>query len=180
MPALFTVFGASTDHGRAVVDALLMTSQYTVRAVVTSPTDIDGAEVICMTSPCNDVIDRAVAGADICYVSTRTDFTASDCAANELNEGKTIADACLRHSTHHVILTTQLSPRDAVALPARHCDVKAQIEKYVTSLRLPVTCVELPFLYESLYSTFPPEEFVRGSYRLGKQLGASQSKENHS
>ena len=91
----------------------------------------------------------------------------------EFEQGKNLIDAVADSGVQHFVYST-LPPANKIIggkLPAPHLDLKAQIEEYARSKKLPATFVSVAFYYENFTTFFPPQPQEDGSFTFGFPQG---------
>ena len=175
---LITVFGATGQQGGPVAHALL-SNGFAVRAVTRNPDSEKslslkkaGAEVFKGDLEDRSTIDAAIAGAYGVFLVTdywglfqrlRVDSLAE---AEEIAQGKAVADACVRAGVKHVVYSGLQEAKNTVNHPVPHLDGKALVEKYLNEIGLPNTPVHYPFYYENFIAFFKPELQSDGTYTI--------------
>lgn len=97
---------------------------------------------------------KALEGAQGCFAQTFSDLSCASGYDNELAQGKAISDACAAARVRQVVYSSQASVITIMGLRAKHMDAKAETEKYMRHLRLPLTTVVVPCHFEALLT--PP------------------------
>ncbi|GFN73547.1 nmra-like family domain-containing protein 1 [Plakobranchus ocellatus] len=95
-------------------------------------------------------------GAFACFVNTATDLDDPNCLDTEIAQGSLIADYCKSEGVQHVVFSSQLHSQNICSIMARHLVAKAEIEKYMRDLGLPLTCLIMPVYYENILDTLRP------------------------
>ncbi|MGD8922878.1 MAG: NmrA/HSCARG family protein [Candidatus Zixiibacteriota bacterium] len=91
----------------------------------------------------------------------------------EFEQGKNLIDAVADSDVQHFVYST-LPPANKISggkLPAPHLDLKAQLEEYARSKKLPATFVSVAFYYENFTTFFPPQPQEDGSFAFGFPQG---------
>ena len=150
--------------------ALSRDSNFSVRAVIDSQEDpVTTIPTHCETARANldDLasVRNAVKGAYGAFLVTTSDHTDGGKQV-EVRQGKNLADASAREGLQHVLYCTQLSVVNTVGMHARHMDAKADIEKYMKSLDLPLTSLIVPCCYEGLLTVWKPHPTATNSYEF--------------
>ncbi|CAG5135661.1 unnamed protein product [Candidula unifasciata] len=125
--------------------------------------------------PC-DLRDRAqlqkiLSGAHACFLSTSTNFDDPDCVEKEITQGCLVADVCKSEHVRHVIFISQLHSNNICKIMARHLVAKAEIERYMRHLDLPLTCLILPVYYQDLCGFLRPKTSDGFSYDIEIPMG---------
>ncbi|CAL1544457.1 unnamed protein product [Lymnaea stagnalis] len=172
------VFGVNGRQGGAVATALAQSGQYCVRGIATdaqSSTSQElreaGVDVVNLDLNDRDGVQNALRSADACFITTTTDFDDPNCLDTEIAQGCLMADHCLTAKVQHVIFSTQLHSYNVCSLMARHLVAKAEIEKYMRDLGLPLTCLIVPVCYESVFDLFRPKSRDAKQYDIEIPMG---------
>ena len=174
---LITVFGATGQQGGAVARALL-TSGFAVRAVTRNPDSekalaLEKAGAVLFKGDLADrsTIDGAVAGSygvflvtDYFSIFHQLHDDSLNAEAEEIAQGKAVADACLRAGVKHVVYSGLPGAKDIVHHRVPHLDGKAVVESYLDEVGLPNTSVRYPFYYENFTSDTKGEPQPDGTY----------------
>ena len=162
---LISVFGATGQQGGAVARALLGKGGFVVRAITRNPDSEkalalkkSGAEIVKGDLEDKSTLDAAVAGSyGVFLVTNYWDLLArlknADLAqAEEIAQGKAVADACLRAGVKHVVFSGLQEAKDAIGHLVPHFDTKALVERYLDEIGLPNTCVRYAAYYDNFTS----------------------------
>ncbi|XP_045201225.2 nmrA-like family domain-containing protein 1 isoform X2 [Mercenaria mercenaria] len=180
MPKTITVFGATGHQGGAVARALAADSNnFIVRGITrdvqqeVKVDDLKAAGVTVIQCDLDNVnsIRMALNDADGCFIVTYTDFTEPDCIEKEKQRGRNIADACALAGVPHVIYSTQLHTTRVKGIQVRHLVAKAEIEEYMKSKCLPMTCFLVPCYYENFFDILKPRRVDRNTFVLEIPMG---------
>lgn len=180
MPKTITVFGATGHQGGAVARALARDTQnFVVRGITrdvqqeVKVDELKNAGVTATQCDLDDVnsIKTALDGADGCFIVTYTDFTEPECIQKEIQRGKNIADACALAGVPHVIYSTQLHTTRVKGIEVRHLVGKAEIEDYMRSKSLPMTCFLVPCYYENFFDFLKPRKIDGNNFVLEIPMG---------
>jgi uncharacterized protein YbjT (DUF2867 family) len=91
----------------------------------------------------------------------------------EAFHGKNLVDAVKEAEIRHFVFST-LPPAQKLSegkLEVPHFDLKARMEEYARSLKLPATYAHVAFYYENFLEFFPPKLQEDGSYLFGFPQG---------
>src|SRR5262245_6387064 len=141
MPSSFVVVcGATGNQGGAVVDALLRSGRFKVRALVRDPSKAAGLADRGVELAMGDLMDteslvRAFSGAAGVFGVTQpwsSDYRKADVEA-ELAQGRSLLEASARAQINLVLSTVLLVDHNPTGIP--HVDSKIEIEKAAQKLR---------------------------------------------
>ena len=164
---LITVYGATGQQGGPVARALLA-SRFAVRAVTRNPDSEKalalkkvGAELFKGDLDDRSTIDAAVAGAyGVFFV------TANLAEAEEVAQGKAVADASIRAGVKHFVFSGLPEAKDIVHHPVPNLDGKAAVERYLDEIGLPNTSVRYSNYHENFASFFKAQLQADGTYTI--------------
>jgi uncharacterized protein YbjT (DUF2867 family) len=170
------VTGATGAQGGGVVQHLLKGGKFKVLCLTRKPESEKaralvqaGAETVRGDLGNPESLRAAMKG---CYgVFGVTNFW--EYFAKEAFHGKNLVDAVKQAGIEHFVLSTLPSAQKPSAgkLDVPHFDLKARMEEYARSLRLPATYAQVAFYYENFLSFFPPKLQEDGSYMFGFPQG---------
>lgn len=170
------VTGATGAQGGSVAHHLLAGQRFTVRALTRKP-DSEKAQAL------------AHAGAQVVQGDLGDPASLKDALAGcqgvfgvtnfwehfqaEREQGRNLIDAVAAAGVGHFILSTLPSAQKISGgeLHAPHLDIKAELETYARSLKLPATFVHVAFYYENFLTFFPPQAGPDGAYSFGFPQG---------
>jgi len=170
------VTGATGAQGSGVVRHLLKGGKFHVRCLTRKPESEraralvqTGAEVVRGDLGNPESLQAAMKG---CYgVFGVTNFW--EHFAKESFHGKNLIDAVKEAGIEHFVFST-LPPAQKLSdgkLEVHHFDLKARMEEYARSLKLPATYAQVAFFYENFLSVFPPKLQEDGSFLFGFPQG---------
>jgi uncharacterized protein YbjT (DUF2867 family) len=170
------VTGATGAQGGGVVRHLLKRGKFNVRCLTRKP-DSDrasalvqgGAETVRGDLGKPESLQAAMKD---CYgVFGVTNFW--EYFAKEAFHGKNLVDAVKQAGIEHFVFSTLPTARKPSEgkLEVAHFDLKARMEEYARSLKLPATYAQVAFFYENFLSVFPPKLQEDGSYMFGFPQG---------
>ncbi|KAL9111138.1 MAG: hypothetical protein Q9227_004401 [Pyrenula ochraceoflavens] len=147
MSKLITVFGATGNQGGSVIRAVLshpkLSSSFKIRGVTRDPSKPNAQlltqhGVECVKADLNDPssLEAAIKGSYAVYAVTN--FWETMSKTTEVQQGKNIADACLRHDIKHLIwssLPHVINLTSGVLKHVDHFDGKAEVEQYIESIK---------------------------------------------
>ncbi|XP_049624462.1 nmrA-like family domain-containing protein 1 [Suncus etruscus] len=178
-PKLVVVFGATGAQGGSVARTLLEDGTFKVRVVTRNPKKEEaeqlrllGAEVMQGDQDDEASMERALTGAYATFIVTN--FWENCSQAQEVKQGKQLADVAKRLGLHYVVYSGLENVKKLTAgrLVARHFDGKGEVEEYFRALGIPMTSVRLPCYFENLLSYFLPQKAPDGkSYLLNLPMG---------
>ncbi len=173
---IILVTGATGAQGGSVATSLLQQHKFAVRiltrnihsAKATQLRDA-GAEVVPGDLDDPESLKQAMTG---CYgVFGITNFW--EHFEQEYRHGKNLIDAVQQSGIQHFVMST-LPNYHALSngeLSVPHCDLKAALETYAKSLRLPATFIHISFYYENFLHFFPLQKSSEGYYYFGFPQG---------
>ena len=176
---LITVFGATGQQGGAVARALLRKGDFAVRAVTRNPNSEKalalanaGAEVAKGDLEDRSTIDAVVAGAYGVFLVT--DYwgllnqlkNVERTQAEEIAQGKAVADACLRAGVKHVVYSGLQVAKEIIGHAVPHFDAKGLVERYLDEIKLPNTSVRYAAFYENFTSNMKPQPQADGTLAI--------------
>jgi uncharacterized protein YbjT (DUF2867 family) len=173
---LILVTGATGAQGGSVARAILADDQFEVRILTRNPSSPNalelkaaGAEVVQGDLEDSESLLNAM---EDCYgVFGVTNFW--EHFEKEYQHGINLIDAVKHSGIQHFVLHsladyTQLSNGK---FPTPHCDIKAALQRYCKSLRIPASFVQIAFYYENFFHFFPPQKADDGSFYFGFPQG---------
>lgn len=170
------VTGATGAQGGSVAKALLNENKFAVRILTRnakSPKAIAlqeaGAEIA--EGDLDDLQSLLAAMKDVYGVFGVTSFW--EHYEKEYQHGKNLVDAVHQSGIKHFVYSTlanykQLSG-DTLSVP--HCDLKAELEEYTKSLKIPATFMRIAFYYENFLSFFPLQKDENDNFFFGFPQG---------
>ncbi|HEY6900993.1 MAG TPA: NmrA/HSCARG family protein [Puia sp.] len=176
MSQTILVFGATGAQGSSVAYRLLNNRCFTVRCITRNPNSdkalalaAAGAQIVE-----GDLDDKAslLSAMEGCYgVFGVTNFW--EHFEKEFQQGKNLIDAARESGITHFIYSSlpSYSELSSGQLPVPHCDIKAALENYTRSLKLPATFIHVPFYYENFFTFFPPQKGSDGNFYFGFPQG---------
>jgi len=170
------VTGATGAQGGGVVRHLLKSGQFKVRCLTRNPESEKARALAAMGAEIagGDLSDleslRAALAA--CYgVFGVTNFW--EHFEKEYDHGKNLIDAVKEASIEHFVFSTlpYAHKLSDWKLEVPHFDLKAKLEEYARSLKLPTTFAHVAFYYENFLYFFPPKLQEDGSFMFGFPQG---------
>ena len=177
MSKVIAVFGATEPQGNSLIRSLLKDPNYTVKAVTTKKKSSTeeaqklrdlGVEVIVCDLMDRQSIATILEGAYGCYLSTDTDFNASDPEELEYQQGENVVDVAMVKKVQHLVFSALPHVRQAIGIAAANCDAKARINDHINDRELPRTSVIFPFSYQNLATAFKPHKLSQHIYGICK------------
>ena len=95
------------------------------------------------------------------YVTNYWELFAKDQSSaydREVEQGKTVADACKAAGVQHVVFSGLESPLEIIGKPCEQMDSKRAVEKYLDEIDVPNTSMRYPFYFENFIGFLPREE----------------------
>jgi uncharacterized protein YbjT (DUF2867 family) len=170
------VTGATGAQGGSVVRHLLKGGKFKVRCLTRKPDSERarglvkaGAETVRGDLGNPESLQAAMKG---CYgVFGVTNFW--EHFEKEAFHGKNLIDAVKEAGIEHFVFSTLPSAQKLSdgKLEVPHFDLKARMEEYARSLKLPATYAHVAFYYENFLYFFPPKLQEDGSYLFGLPQG---------
>ena len=157
----------------------LLTSGFAVRAITRNPDSEKslslkkaGAELVKGDLEDRSSIDEAVKGAYGVFLVT--DFwgllnrLGNDVLveAEEIAQGKAVADASVRAGVKHVVYSGLQGAKDVIGHRVPHLDGKAVVEKYLDEAGIPNTSVRYPYYNENFLTFFKPQPQQDGTFGI--------------
>ena len=173
---IILVTGATGAQGGSVAKALLNENKFAVRILTRnakSPKAIAlqeaGAEIA--EGDLDDIQSLLAAMKDVYGVFGVTSFW--EHYEKEYQHGKNLVDAVHESGIEHFVYSTlpnykQLS-NGKLSVP--HCDLKAELEEYTKSLKIPATFMRIAFYYENFLSFFPLQKDENDNFFFGFPQG---------
>lgn len=170
------VTGATGAQGGGVVRHLQKSGKFRVRCLTRTPDsekartlEQGGAEVVRGDLSSPESLRAALAG---CYgVFGVTNFW--EHFEKEFDHGKNLIDAVKEAAIEHFVFSTlpYVHKLSDWKLEVPHFDLKAKLEEYARSLKLPTTYTHVAFYYENFLYFFPPRLQEDGSHMFGFPQG---------
>ena len=157
MSKLIAVFGSTGTQGGSVVQALLKSADYKIRAITRNPNS-DKAKSLAthknLTVVQGDLDDPSTFDKCLkdCYgVFLVTDFTAHFTHV-ETKQGTTLIDAAIKNNLKHFIFSGLEDVQSQIGKPCLHFDYKAKIEEYGLKHgdKINFTSIRLPAFYQAV------------------------------
>ncbi|KAL4906691.1 hypothetical protein BDW74DRAFT_150966 [Aspergillus multicolor] len=162
MSKLLTVFGATGNQGRSVINTVLadpiLSQEYKIRGITRDTSKPDakaladkGVEVVSADTSSPSSLSQALSGSTSVFLVTNPSFTENSDA--EFQQGKAVVDAAKEVGVEHLIFSSLLNVIDSTGGRLKnvpHFDQKAQVEQYIRDLGIPATFV-LPGYFMSNY-----------------------------
>ncbi|KAL5043537.1 hypothetical protein BDW71DRAFT_187899 [Aspergillus fruticulosus] len=163
MPKLLTVFGATGNQGRSVINIVradpALSHEFKIRGITRDVSKPDakiladkGVEVVSADMTSIPSLVQALSGSHSVFLVTTPTFTEN--SDLELTQGKNVADAAKQAGVQHLIFSSLLNVTESTGGRLKnvpHFDHKAQIEQYIRDLGIPATFV-LPGYFMSNYA----------------------------
>ncbi|KAH9500780.1 NmrA-like domain-containing protein 1 [Bulinus truncatus] len=170
------IFGVDHLVGQSVAKTLVNSGDYLVRGVSTTDQNgeqsprVAGVEYFNIDPTDASLIQPLLQEAELCFIYTKTNLNDPHGIDAEISYGCLIADCCKDNNVRHTIFCSQLNSNEICSLMARHLMAKAEIEKYMRSIGLNLTCLILPVLYQDIVDVFKPT-FDGRSYNIEIPMG---------
>jgi uncharacterized protein YbjT (DUF2867 family) len=173
---IILVTGATGAQGSSVVNALLASTQYGVRALTRnaqSPKAKElqqqGVEVV--EGDFEDVASLKKAMQGVYGVFGLTNFW--EHYEKEYQHGKNLIDAVHTVGVQHFVYSSLPSylALSKGELPVPHCDMKAALKEYTKKLQVPASFVQIAFYYENFLSFFPLQKDEQSGFSFGFSQG---------
>ena len=166
---IVAIIDSTAPLGVAVTKTLCMYPEFEVRCLSSKRMHSD------FNSVYYDVHDRhsiqsALNGAHAAFVTTTLDCTEDNCLEEEKNRGLLIADVCRCLGIQHVIYCSQLNSFSIKGIMVRHMVAKAEVEEYMRTIGLPITCLILPMFYEEFCGVLRPRSYDGNIFELGESF----------
>jgi len=175
---LLVVFGATGQQGGSVINSVLAdpSRQYTLRGVTRDPSTTaaqalhhKGVQVVAADLADGRAVTQAVAGAHTVFSVTLTSGVGEAAAAQEIEQGKRIADAVVAAGARYLIYSSMTDVAELTAgkySGVLHFDCKNVVERYIRGL--PIASA---FIYPgSFMSNYAGQQLPRsngdGSYTI--------------
>jgi len=177
------VCGATGKQGGNVVNALLATKKYNVRALTRNPSSEKakalqekGVEVVGADFDDVDTLATAFRGCASAFLVTN--FWEHMDTKKEIQQGKNLGDACVQAGVKHVVWSTLMDTqkqKDDIPMIGEykvpHFDGKAEISRYLDKLNLQTTHLYTAFYNENLLDILRAKKGEDGIKRLVIPLG---------
>lgn len=170
------VTGATGAQGGSVARHLLEHGRFAVRGITRNPDSPAaqalrqrGAEVVQADLADSPRLREVMKG---CYgVYGVTNFW--EHFEGEREHGFSLVDAVAATGVRHFVFSTlpSVSQLTRGELPVPHFDIKAEMEQYARSLRLPTTFVHLAYYFDNFLAWFAPRRVEDGTYRFSFPQG---------
>ncbi|BFZ05696.1 hypothetical protein BsWGS_08735 [Bradybaena similaris] len=174
------VLDATGQLGCSVARAVAASGEFEVRCVTSDvlnekSQDLGAGNVDVVPCDLNDrsQLEKVLRGAHACFLNTSTDFENPGCVDVEIAHGCLVADVCKSENVRHVIFTSQLHSKNICSIMARHLVAKAEIERYMRDIDLPLTCLILPVYYQDLCGVLRPRTADGLTYNLEIPMGTT-------
>ena len=170
---MISVLGATGGQGKSVVNALLDTSDFKVRALTRNPESSGakslqekGCEVMKVDMNDSDSLEQAIIGSYGVFAVTHywgflaeesekqnpnADVVAMKC---EIKQGKAIGDICKKLSVRHLVYSGEEHPQPYTGKPCPPLDGKRIVEKYLDEIQVSNTSTRLSCYYENFITRF--------------------------
>ena len=173
---IILVTGATGAQGGSVAKALLNENKFAVRILTRnakSPKAIAlqeaGAEIA--EGDLDDIQSLLPAMKDVYGVFGVTSFW--EHYEKEYQHGKNLVDAVHQSGIEHFVYSTLTNYKQLSGgiLSVPHCDLKAELEEYTKSLKIPATFMRIAFYYENFLSFFPLQKDENDNFFFGFPQG---------
>lgn len=173
---IILVTGATGAQGGSVAKALLNENKFAVRILTRnakSPKAIAlqeaGAEIA--EGDLDDIQSLLAAMKDVYGVFGVTSFW--EHFEKEYQHGKNLVDAVHQSGIEHFVYSTLPNYKQLSSgkLSVPHCDLKAELEEYTKSLKIPATFMRIAFYYENFLSFFPLQKDENDNFFFGFPQG---------
>jgi uncharacterized protein YbjT (DUF2867 family) len=173
---IILVTGATGAQGGSVANELLKNNEFKVRILTRnagSPKAIEleeaGAEIA--VGSFEDMESLRLAMKDVYGVFGVTNFW--EHFEKEYEQGKNLIDAVHSSGVEHFIYSSlpDYNKLSNGAYSVAHCDIKASLQEYAKSLKIPSTFVHIAFYYENFLSFFPLQKDENDNYHFGFPQG---------
>lgn len=173
------VTGATGAQGGSVARHLLKSKKFLVRCFTRNPESQnalalkkEGAEIVKGDLDDLKSLRRALEG---CYgVFGVTNFW--EHFDKEAAHGRNLVDEVSAAGIQHFVFSSLPSPRkisrDKLEVP--HMDIKADLEEYARSLKIPATYLHVAFYYENFINFFPPQLGNDGNWHISLPQGETK------
>jgi len=177
------VCGATGRQGGNVINALLETKKYNVRALTRNSSSEKakalqkkGVEVVEADYDDVDTLAKAFGGCDSAFLVTN--FWEHMDTKKEIQQGKNLGDACVQAGVKHVVWSTLMDTRaqkDDIPMIGEykvpHFDGKAEVSRYLDKLNLQTTHLITSFYMENLLDILKAKKGEDGIKRLVIPIG---------
>lgn len=173
---IILVTGATGAQGGSVAKALLNENKFAVRILTRnakSPKALAlqeaGAEIA--EGDLDDIQSLLTAMKDVYGVFGVTSFW--EHYEKEYQHGKNLVDAVHESGIEHFVYSTLPNYKQLSGgkLSVPHCDLKAELEEYTKSLKIPATFMRIAFYYENFLSFFPLQKDENDNFFFGFPQG---------
>ncbi|KAL1915993.1 uncharacterized protein VTP21DRAFT_5997 [Calcarisporiella thermophila] len=179
---LVVICGATGAQGGSVLNALLASQKYHLRALTRNPSSPTAKELAsrdvevkgCDFSNRKD-LQNAFAGAYAVFAMTNYfDLVPSHSdPKSEEEQGKQMADVALEVGVQHYIWSSLEDIEKASNgkyKNVHHFINKARVEDYIKQTKLPYTAIKIAFYYENFVKFFPPQRAQNGQLVLSNPM----------
>lgn len=170
------VTGATGAQGGSVAKKLLSDGRFDVRIFTrngksTNATALQKAGAEIYSGDFNDVASLRSAMENVYGVFAVTDF--EEHTEREIFHGKNLIDAAQYSGVEHFIYSS--SPNYHKLSKGEHsvpqCDIKARLQEYTKSLKVPASFIHVSFYYENFIDLFPLQRDRHGNLHFGFPQG---------
>lgn len=175
---LITVFSATGRQGTSVVSSLIANG-FKVRALTSNPDSdaakklkLSGCQVVKVEMSDEGSLQRVIAGSYGVFVNTNIWGLLKEhpdsAMEREVAEGKVIGDVCKREGVRHIVYSGTDHVKEVTGNVCSILDGKALVERYLDGIKVPTTCVHVPFYYENFIdsSTYRPQKNEDGTFSM--------------
>jgi len=176
---IILVTGATGAQGGSVAKALLADDKFAVRAFTRNPNSEraialynTGAEIF--EGDINDRNSLQLAMKDCYGVYGVTNYW--EHFEKEYEQGKNLIDTAKEMNIQHFMLHTlpDYNKLSNGKYPTPHCDIKAKLQQYTISKKLPATFMQVAFYYENFFTLFPLQYTGNDTWKFGFPQGTTK------
>jgi uncharacterized protein YbjT (DUF2867 family) len=154
MSKLIAVFGSTGNQGGAVLQSLLKTGQFSIRAVTRNAKSEKAKQLAALQNVTvveadlddHESVDRVLKD---CYGAFLvTDFTAHFVRGRETKQGVNLIDKAINNKLSHVVFSGLENAKSVINKPVYHFDEKAAVDEYglKQSDKIKYSSIHLPYL----------------------------------
>jgi uncharacterized protein YbjT (DUF2867 family) len=133
---IIAIFGATGNQGGAVLQALLKTGQYQIKAVTRSTKSARAQQLAALKNVSVveadldnfDSVDKALQGANGVFLVT--DFTAHFVRDREIKQGKNVVDMAIKNGLQQMVFSGLENASRVINKSVYHFDEKAVVDEY--------------------------------------------------